>query len=442
MFTNQNKNNSFMFRQEEKPNIVKWTLQNGVDAISKSTDSNTNKDRQKSSYTGTNIGMGDSTYAPQNTTRTQNTRQNRNTFEYDDEPQSSRSRQSSGTSSWRRNEEKEPDYNRFNFKIVGDDVTRKDYEDFYEGMSGASKREPMFWMNQTKNTIKNITNPNSQQKQIYRMPDALQKETRFPLQTDILKKSLTSPDDIWSLTNTSPRQFEQKYYYHPEDSNNSLYGFETIQALDDIRNSKALEYISYGLAGASLIPFIDTAADLISIPVDLLRGDYVSAGLDAVGAIPFFGEAADATKLAKLGFDAADTAKDVDNITDAVRITESADDIYDLTTASDKAYKAYGASEFAKLMAELSESPERLIKNGWEDVTDIRSVKNNPKLRHYKKGIFEIKFEKGVPGANGFKGIDHYHIRNPNSTGNHDYYLDELGNPVPRKSKRSHIVIK
>ena len=140
-----------MFQKEEKPDIVKWTLQNGVNGISKSTDSNTtNKDRQKSSYTGTNIGMGDSTYAPQNTTRTQNPRQNKNTFEYDDEPQSSRSRQSSGTSSWRRNEEKEPDYNRFNFKIVGDDVTRKDYEDFYEGMSGASKREPMFWMNQTK----------------------------------------------------------------------------------------------------------------------------------------------------------------------------------------------------------------------------------------------------------------------------------------------------
>ena len=362
--------------------------------------------------------MGDSTYAPQNTTRTQNTRQNRNTFEYDDEPQSSRSRQSSGTSSWRRNEEKEPDYNRFNFKIVGDDVTRKDYEDFYEGMSGASKREPMFWMNQTKNTIKNITNSNSQQKQIYRLPDALQKETRFPLQTDILKKSLTSPDDIWSLTNTSPRQFEQKYYYHPEDSNNSLYGFETIQALDDIRNSKALEYISYGLAGASLIPFIDTAADLISIPVDLLRGDYVSAGLDAVGAIPFYGEAADATKLAKLGFDAADTAKDVDNIADAVRITESADDIHDLTTASDKAYKAYDAvsidgsikkflDEAEDPIYELTKMSESIAKTSPIKIPEYADVKVE-----IKDGYYQIKYRWN---QDGYKYESRWHTRTPSA---------------------------
>lgn len=44
------------------------------------------------------------------------------------------------------------------------------------------------------------------------------------------------------------------------------------------------------------------------------------------------------------------------------------------------------------------------------------------------------------PGSPGFEGKDHYHQRNPNSTGKGDYYLDIDGNPVPKGSKRSHIL--
>lgn len=46
----------------------------------------------------------------------------------------------------------------------------------------------------------------------------------------------------------------------------------------------------------------------------------------------------------------------------------------------------------------------------------------------------------GKEGANGFEGMDHYHIYNPDSTGKMDYYIDKNGNPVPKGSKPSHIV--
>lgn len=46
------------------------------------------------------------------------------------------------------------------------------------------------------------------------------------------------------------------------------------------------------------------------------------------------------------------------------------------------------------------------------------------------------------PGSPGFEGKDHYHQRNPNSTGKGDYYLDIDGNPVPKGSKRSYIATR
>ena len=82
------------------------------------------------------------------------------------------------------------------------------------------------------------------------------------------------------------RNIPQKNYYTKEKS---IYGENTDEALDTISNI---------LTAASLVPGIDTFADVAAIPVDLLRGDYISAGLDAVGMLPFVGEVADTAKLA------------------------------------------------------------------------------------------------------------------------------------------------
>ena len=84
----------------------------------------------------------------------------------------------------------------------------------------------------------------------------------------------------------------------------------------------SLDALSNMLAAASLIPGLDTFADLASIPVDLARGDFVSAGLSAIGVIPVVGEIGDTAKLAKMADKAVDTAKSAKK---ASKITSVAD---------------------------------------------------------------------------------------------------------------------
>lgn len=53
-----------------------------------------------------------------------------------------------------------------------------------------------------------------------------------------------------------------------------------------------------------------------------------------------------------------------------------------------------------------------------------------------------VRFDPKKEGAPGFEGKDHWHIRNPNTTGKHDRYLDKNGNPVPKGAAESHIIPK
>ena len=84
-------------------------------------------------------------------------------------------------------------------------------------------------------------------------------------------------------------------------------------------------------------------------------------------------------------------------------------------------------------------NPKDLKDCGWRDITSAQ-MKKNTTSRIYQKDGLTIRFDKGEKNASGYKGKDHYHILNPNSTGKHDYYLDKFGEPVPKNSKASHIV--
>ena len=91
-----------------------------------------------------------------------------------------------------------------------------------------------------------------------------------------------------------------------------------------------------------------------------------------------------------------------------------------------------------------SKSPQQLIEDGWEDITNPKMAANTNSREFYdpKSGL-KIRFDKGVDGANGFEAVDHYHVMNPNYTNKKvDYYLDIDGKPVGKGSKASHIVIK
>ncbi len=89
----------------------------------------------------------------------------------------------------------------------------------------------------------------------------------------------------------------------------------------------ALDYISNGLALASLIPGVDTVTDILSIPVDIARKDWLSVGFDLVGIIPWVGEPSDAAKLARITdkvSDVSKASKKIDRATDAVKATKKA----------------------------------------------------------------------------------------------------------------------
>lgn len=91
----------------------------------------------------------------------------------------------------------------------------------------------------------------------------------------------------------------------------------------------------------------------------------------------------------------------------------------------------------------LPSTPLKLVKNGWEEITNPQQAKNS-NSREYRETStgLKVRFDKGVDGKLGFNGIDHYHIYNPNATGNGNLYLDSEGKPIRKGHRRSHILSK
>lgn len=99
-------------------------------------------------------------------------------------------------------------------------------------------------------------------------------------------------------------------------------------------------------------------------------------------------------------------------------------------------------SHIIGVASSLPKSYKSLLRSGWIDVSDSRQVANGHyELMETSTGL-RIRFDKGRAGATGFRGKDHYHIYNPNASGNKDFYLDANGNPTSKNSKSSHILPK
>jgi YD repeat-containing protein len=96
--------------------------------------------------------------------------------------------------------------------------------------------------------------------------------------------------------------------------------------------------------------------------------------------------------------------------------------------------------QFKGFIKKLPANPDDLAKNGWKEVSHPDAVKAGIRKFEDAHGNI-IEFHKGTPGANGFKGKDHYHAKNPNATGKQDAYLDKDGNPVADGSKASHLLL-
>ncbi len=84
--------------------------------------------------------------------------------------------------------------------------------------------------------------------------------------------------------------------------------------------------------------------------------------------------------------------------------------------------------------------PEQLG-DTWKETTSNENKSGNHKEYSNTETGEKVRFDKGVSGAKGYEGKDHYHRYNPKSTGKKDKYLDKNGNPCKQGSKASHIVL-
>ncbi len=91
-------------------------------------------------------------------------------------------------------------------------------------------------------------------------------------------------------------------------------------------------------------------------------------------------------------------------------------------------------------ITDLPANPDDLLNQGWEERSHAAEAANGRRVFVRTATGDSVEFDKGKSGAPGWRGKDHYHIRNRDAAGRGDKYLDREGNPVPRNSERSHIL--
>jgi hypothetical protein len=87
----------------------------------------------------------------------------------------------------------------------------------------------------------------------------------------------------------------------------------------------------------------------------------------------------------------------------------------------------------------LPASPDDLLAQAWKETTHPKAGATGHRTFVNPKTGQTVEFDSGRPGQAGWRGKDHYHIINPDATGDGDLYLDQQGRPVPNGSKPSHI---
>ncbi|MDR3472203.1 MAG: hypothetical protein P4M09_10995 [Devosia sp.] len=83
--------------------------------------------------------------------------------------------------------------------------------------------------------------------------------------------------------------------------------------------------------------------------------------------------------------------------------------------------------------------PDELLKESWEETSHPKAAAKGRRTFVDSKTGQTVEFDKAQSGKTGWKGQDHYHVKNPNTTGTRDKYLDKNGHQVPDQSKSSHI---
>lgn len=104
-------------------------------------------------------------------------------------------------------------------------------------------------------------------------------------------------------------------------------------------------------------------------------------------------------------------------------------------------YKYTGTKgHIVDVASSLPKTGNELLAMGWEEISDPRAAATGHHTYREPDTGLRIRFDEAIPGADGFAGINHYHILNPDAHNNRDMYLDANGNPVSKNSKASHIL--
>lgn len=100
------------------------------------------------------------------------------------------------------------------------------------------------------------------------------------------------------------------------------------------------------------------------------------------------------------------------------------------------------SSYYASIIQSLPKCPDDLVIHGWIETSVEKAVNAGHRTFSDSVSGLTVRFDKAKPGKPGNRGKDHYHVENPNRTGQDDWYLDKDGNPVPDGSGPSHIFPK
>ena len=112
--------------------------------------------------------------------------------------------------------------------------------------------------------------------------------------------------------------------------------------------------------------------------------------------------------------------------------------------SKNKKYQFIGTiGDIIDLIKSLPPAPTQAFLQDWKEFVIEKAIEStNSKEFYHILTKLRVRFDPKTEGASGFKGKDHWHIRNPDTNNKRDRYLDENGKPVMKDSKESHIIPK